>query len=122
MRTFANRVAQVGALAASIAVICVVTTRANADDRYVGVNDGTCISGKLLSTASGGVGWASPYTMADILRAAGVDVDVETKKTGGTGESLMVVVKIGAVPDQPSLDHANFVYFNNKDVCLKMMH
>lgn len=122
MRTFANRVAQVGALAASIALICVVTTRANADDWYVGVNDGTCISGKLLSAASGGVGWASPYTMADALRAAGVDVDVETKKTGGTGESLMVVVKIGAVPDQPSLDHANFVYFNNKDVCLKMMH
>jgi hypothetical protein len=119
MRTLANRVAQVGAVVASFALTCVVTTRANADDWYVGVKDGTCISGKLLSAASGGVGWASPYTMADLLRATGVNVDVETTKIG---ESLMVFVKIGAVPDQPSLDHANFAYFNNKDVCLKMMH
>jgi hypothetical protein len=117
MRTLANRVAQVGALAASIALICVVTTRANSDDWYVGVKDGTCISGKLLSAASGGVGWASPYTMADGLRAAGVDVDLDTTKIG---QFLMVAVRIGAVPAQPSLDHANFVYFNNKETCLKI--
>jgi hypothetical protein len=55
--------------------------------------------------------------MANALRTVGVHVDLETTKVG---PSQMVAVTIGAVPDEPSFDHANFVYFNDKDTCLKL--
>jgi hypothetical protein len=98
--------------AASIALIC-TSTSANADEWYVEANDGTCVSAKFLSAATSGFGWASPYTMADGVRATGVDVHLETTKIR---QFLMIAVRIGAVPDAPSLDHANFLYFNDKDV------
>jgi hypothetical protein len=103
--------------AATVAIIICARTDAHADDWYVAVNDGTCVSAKLLTVATSGFGWASPYTMADGLKAVGVNVDLETSKIG---QFLMVAVRIGAVPDQPALDHVNFVYFNDKETCFKI--
>jgi hypothetical protein len=64
---------------ASIALMC-TSLSANAGEWYVEANDGTCVSAKLLTAATNGAGWTTPYTMADGLRATGVDVHLETIK------------------------------------------
>jgi hypothetical protein len=47
------------AAAATIAITC-VTARANADNWYVSVKDGTCVSADLLAKATSGFGWDHP--------------------------------------------------------------
>jgi hypothetical protein len=64
--------------AAALIVAATISTAHAAQNWYLAANDGTCASTQMVSVASGGFGWASPYILADALRALNVQVTVET--------------------------------------------
>ena len=112
-----KRISSFLAGSAIIAFALISSPSSKAEEWYIAVRDGTCVSATLITAASSGYGWQSPYVMAEALKKLGVDVNLETTRAG---PYLMVGVRIGAAPGMPTLDHANFAYFNDKDFCLRI--
>ena len=114
--------------AAAVGIALIASHSANANNWYIAAADGTCISGELLDAAAGisALGrsaWASPYALADGLKILGAGVQLQTTQ-GATREGrkfLMVTVRVGAYPNDPTIDHSNFIYFNSKEACLEIV-